>query len=206
MGSDYFDSQEFLENFNSKNDEALRQFYNQYWQTLYAYARRLTQDPEEARDQAQDAFVKLYSRDSQPWHSAANILSFLYTTVRNGCSNYLRNQERSSKHAAIHASLYLPIISDQDEIENAIMEGKMMDAIFEYLPSLPETHQLVLKLLIEDGKPYREVATILNITENQVKHHRSGAFKKLRELVTSHDTPGVVAGSCIFILIMFFRR
>jgi RNA polymerase sigma factor (sigma-70 family) len=194
MGPGYFDSQRFLDEFNSKDDKALRVFHDAYWRRIFAFAYRFTQDREEARDQVQEAFLKLFKRDVHPWESLPNILTFLYTTTRNGCINSIKLKERAIRRAEVYSSLFVAPSSHPEEIENAIIEGKLMDAIAKALPSLPEENQLVWKLLIEERKSYREAADILKISEDGVKYRRSALFKKLRDRLSTKEFASIVAG------------
>lgn len=197
MGSDYyFDSQRFLDEFNAKDAKAHRAFHDAYWPRMYAFALRITQEREEARDQVQEAFVELFRAEPRPWKSLRQIESFLYKATRNGCLNAVEKRKNASKRAKVYSSQFKEHTS-QEDTEYAIMEGKLMAAIAQTLPSLPEENRLVWKLLFEEQKSYREAATILNISEDLVKYRRSALVKKFRARLSNQDFADIVAGCTI---------
>jgi len=55
--------------------------------------------------------------------------------------------------------------------------------------SLPRRQREVLTLRIDAELPFREIAEMLGITENNAKVHFHYAVRRLREVVTSGEMP-----------------
>lgn len=161
----------------SRGDEgAFREIYEKYFPALCVFANKYVADRAVAQDVSQDAFVSL-------WHARHNfktepsLRSFLYVTVRNASINHLR-------HMAVHRSR-------QDEIGRRMLEAdspgpliatETARRLIRYVEQLPRGSRTVLQLSI-DGKSYKEIGEILNITVSTVRNLRIRAVKLLKKKI-----------------------
>jgi RNA polymerase sigma-70 factor (ECF subfamily) len=67
--------------------------------------------------------------------------------------------------------------------EELMLREELRQKIAQAIRELPPKCQMVYKLVREDGFRYKEVAAILNISENTVDRHLSNALHKLKQTV-----------------------
>ena len=144
--------------------------FQTYYRPLCLYATHYLHDVDEAEDIVQDCFVRLMQRKLLP----QNVKSFLYTSVRNACIDFLRRQ--SPIVADVSPSDLSGIISDEQAQESSFREAELWTAI----EQLPDKCREIFLMSKRDGMTYREIAEELSLSEKTVEHQISKALKALR--------------------------
>lgn len=162
-----------------------------YWYPLYAYARVGGRDPDRARDLTQGFFAHLLERDlvglADP--DRGSFRSFLKATFDHYVANE-RRKERAQKRGAGEAPITLDTgeaesrlrrLGVEDETPEVAYErhwartllAKTLEALERKMTSAGEgdRFRLLSPLLTgrDDGRPYRELASELQISESAVK-------------------------------------
>lgn len=144
--------------------------FQQYYRPLCLYATHYLHDVDEAEDIVQDCFVRLMQRNMLP----QKVKSFLYTSVRNACIDFLRRQ--SPIVTEISPSDLSGIISDEQAQKSSFREAELWTAI----EQLPDKCREIFLMSKRDGMTYREIAEELSLSEKTVEHQISKALKILR--------------------------
>ncbi|PID89257.1 MAG: hypothetical protein CSB01_02945, partial [Bacteroidia bacterium] len=139
---------------------------------LCAYGSRFITDQQIVADIVQEVFIKLWDR-RKSFFSIFSLRTFLYTSVRNGCLNELRNQKRKGKKVEISE---LSAFEDRD----FIVEEEVYRMISMEIAALPPAMKQVFELSLLDLK-VKEIAQLLNVSEFTVRNQRVSAKKKLQE-------------------------
>lgn len=132
---------------------------------LYRLALRITQKHEEAQDIVQDTLIKVWNKRDD-WTSIESIEAFSLTVCRNLSLD--RMKMKSSKNESLDSKfLDTPDVSgtpyEQMQMKDRIeLIRRMVDA-------LPEKQRSCMQLRDFEGKSYKEIASILGISEDQVK-------------------------------------
>ena len=74
------------------NNNNFKFFFQEYFEPVFQFARKYTENDAIARDFTQDAFIKLYER-RKDFEVIEKAKSFLYTTTRNLCLNHLKHKK-----------------------------------------------------------------------------------------------------------------
>lgn len=135
---------------------------------MYRLATRMLRDDDAARDIVHDVF------DSLLHNGPADVpLSYLLRSVRNRCINYRRNLTLHERIACLYANedLYDDNWPDEETLSkiNATIENELSAAC-----------QRVVHLKFAGGKSYREIASMLEISEVAVYKHLRHAIDVLR--------------------------
>lgn len=69
--------------------------------------------------------------------------------------------------------------------ENILIQKEEKDSIYSYVDMLPEKMKTIIYLRIIQGVPVQEVATLLDITPNNVSVLQNRAIAKLRSMIDS---------------------
>jgi RNA polymerase sigma-70 factor (ECF subfamily) len=168
------------------DDRAYAVLVHRHQSIVYNIACRLVGDREEAREIAQEAFLRAYTaldtfdcrRSFAPW---------LYRIATNLSINALKRK----KYAAI--SLDAPPGQDGEPLEVAdnsmapesmLIRSEFQDRLRREILALPVKFRIVIELRHFQGLSYQEIATLLGISLANVKSRLFRARQRLRERLT----------------------
>lgn len=145
---------------------------------LFRLALRITQNRAEAEDVVQDTMLKIWNR-REDWPQIDNMEAFCLTICRNLA---LDRQKRMDNHTA--AIDEKPDAVDNSYISNPEEQAVQRDRVQlvrRLMNLLPEKQRSCMQLRDIEGKSYRDIANIMNITEQQVKVNIFRARQTVKE-------------------------
>lgn len=143
---------------------------------LFRYLDRLSGDAELAQDLAQEAYVRLYRRQSLPDAPEAWLISVAMNLLRNNHSIEKRRRELMSA-ARADRSHSDPVRSP----DQAVASEETRLAVRQVLDRMPERERQLL-LLSAEGYSYRDIALALELKEVSVGTLLARARQGFREL------------------------
>lgn len=177
------------------DEEAYELIFRRYFKVLSVYAMSYLKDIEIAQDITQDVFVKLYeSKESLQIHTS--LKSFLYTTIRNRCLDYIKINRIHHDHKEI---IKHQLAGTDVDKSDAVLKAELQEKIYEAINQLPEQRQKIFKLSRIDGKSNQEIATLLNLTKRTVETHISNALKNMKAALAEYLTLIVILVIKIFL-------
>ncbi len=168
-----------------KNDnELIRQYQNgsvtafdelvrRYLDETYHFFVKITNDPMDAEDLAQDVFLKLY-KSLKKFRFEANFKTYLYRVNINAANNYLG---RSKWRKWLHIDDSPEQIDDSPGAESDWTKQELWNAI----AKLPKTQRMVVTMRVAQNMPHKDIASIIGISESAVKtsyHYGINQLKK----------------------------
>ena len=133
---------------------------------LYRLALRITMNREEAEDAVQETMIKVWDkRDS--WQELDSIEAFSLTICRNVALDMTRRSAR--KGESLDVQTYEPQASSMTNPDERAEQKDMVDMVRRIVDSLPEKQRTCMQLRDFEGKSYKDIATVLSISEEQVK-------------------------------------
>ena len=159
------------------DEAAFTELYNYYKAPALRFTVSLLKDVEEAENMIQDVFMKIWIKRAQikPEH---NFSSYLFTCLRNMAFDHFKKVEKSEQLRKQFMELI--VSAGEDEKEEKERRITMVQTAVD---SLSIKRKLILKLNIEEGKSYQEIAEFLRISKNTVKNQLVKAKQILREKV-----------------------
>ena len=154
---------------------------------LYRLALRITQKHEEAQDIVQDTLIKVWNKRDD-WESIDSIEAFSLTVCRNLAFD--RMKVKSSKNESLDNShLDTPDLGrtpyERMQLKDRIeLVKRMVDA-------LPEKQRSCMQLRDFEGKSYKEISSILGISEDQVKVNIFRARQAIKQKYQQIDGYGL---------------
>ncbi len=132
---------------------------------LFRLALRITLNRFEAEDIVQDTLIKVWNRRSD-WNDIDSIEAFSLTICRNLSLDRIKRKENNNDSLEdVKGAEPLASSNPQDRMIQADRVG----LIKQIVDLLPEKQRSCMQLRDFEGKSYKEIATILDITEEQVK-------------------------------------
>ena len=145
---------------------------------LYRMALRITMNAADAEDVVQETMMKVWNRRDQ-WDQIESIEAFCLTICRNLSLDKVRRMDNQTQ--SLDAA-YDP--KDQGVASNPEEQAIQSDRVRlvrQMISQLPEKQRSCMQLRDMEGKSYKDIATILDITEEQVKVNIFRARQTLRE-------------------------
>ncbi|MFC2138375.1 RNA polymerase sigma-70 factor [Bacteroidota bacterium] len=158
--------------YNNKNEFKI--LFNSFYPALCSFASSFNLKTEQAEDIVQEVFITLWDK-IEDFNNENAIKSFLYTSVKNKCINYLEHKKVIQKHAdhAKNNSFNTSNFDDQ------IIEEETHRLIYHAINELPASCKNILLLSI-NGLKNSEIAEDLNLSINTVKTQKKIAYKQLK--------------------------
>ena len=145
---------------------------------LYRLALRITMNAADAEDVVQETMMKVWNRRDQ-WDQIESIEAFCLTICRNLSLDKVR---RMDNQAQTLDATYDP--KDQGVASNPEEQAIQSDRVRlvrQMISQLPEKQRSCMQLRDMEGKSYKDIATVLDITEEQVKVNIFRARQTIRE-------------------------
>lgn len=161
------------------SEEAFTELFHRYKDKLYAYALKITTNPQQAQDMVQDAFFKLWKNRAH-LNTINNLDAFVFKTIQNQAINHFK---RAARENLLLLQIEQQSSTYESSTETASNQRAVQHAINDVVQRLPPQQHLVFKLSKEQGLKLDEIASTLKISRNTVKNHLAGAIKTVREQV-----------------------
>lgn len=153
---------------------AFSELYNHYKLPAIKFCVSLVKDEEEAENMIHDVFIKIWEKRGQI-NPDLNFSSYLFTCLRNLAFDHFKKMEKSQ----IVKQLYYERMADMRDDEIETEEAKIV-CLRAGIDALSEKRKLILKLNVEEGKSYQEIAELMRISKNTVKNQLVKAKQFLR--------------------------
>ena len=156
---------------------------------LLRLCERLLGDPEEARDAAQEVFLKAFRKAGEV-RPLGQVYTWLYRIAVNHCFNKLRRRKLvrflrfETDPEEPGAPAFDPPDAGPDPI-SALEARRRWQAVRRAIDRLPANQRSVLVLVRLEGLSYRQIAEVLGITEGAVE---SRLFRAMRRIETAQET------------------
>lgn len=149
--------------------------YRDNYELMISFARKFVSDGDACRDIVSDVFEDVWRNfDSL---DGRNIKSYVFSSVRNRCIDYLRHSDCHARYVAFVEHLSARYIDTERYLEHkekVEIATSIMDSIG------PPTSEILHACYI-DGKSYKEVAEEMNMTIANVKKYMVKALRLIRE-------------------------
>jgi len=141
---------------------------------LFYCAFDWVEDTEAAKDIVSELFGDVWNKYERLREE--HIEAYLYKAVRNRCVNYLRHKIVETQYQQLFLSMKEAAV-DEDTLaheENLKLIDKVMESF------TPQT-RFIFEQCYFEGKTYREMAVLMNISVSAVHKHMNKAFAAFRK-------------------------
>ena len=154
---------------------------------LFRLALRITLNRFEAEDIVQDTLIKVWNRRSD-WEDIDSIEAFSLTICRNLSLDRIKKKENDNNSLEDVKGVE-PLSSSNPQ--DRMIQADRVNLIRQIVDSLPEKQRSCMQLRDFDGKSYKEIAVILDITEEQVKVNIFRARQAVKQRYLKLDNYGL---------------
>jgi RNA polymerase sigma-70 factor (family 1) len=156
------------------NQNAFAELYNHYRIPALKFCISILKDEEESENMVHEVFIKIWERRTQI-KPELNFHSYLFTCLRNMAFDHLKKVEKNHY-------LRQRYLENMDAVAEEELEYKEIKVrtLGKALDALSEKRKQILKLNVEEGKSYQEIAELMSISKNTVKNQLVKAKQFLR--------------------------
>lgn len=143
---------------------------------MYRLALRITLNSQEAEDVVQDVIIKLWKMREQ-LEGVDNLEAYTLRMVRNLALDRQRMKVNQTEN--IDGMDFL----SSSSVEASIETEERISNIRQAMERLPEKQRIAMQLRDFESRSYKEIASIMEITEDQVKVNIFRARQAIRQLI-----------------------
>lgn len=158
---------------------------------LFRLALRITLDKAEAEDIVQETMIKVWNRRDS-WDAIESIEAYCLTVCRNMALD--KAKTATARHTSIDSETEQEIPADRSYAANPEERAVQRDRVAivrRLIDNLPEKQRSAMQLRDFEGKSYREIATIMGISEEQVKVSIFRARQTIKQRYTETENYGL---------------
>lgn len=179
--------QELVARAKAGDDEAFAQLMRDNEKRIYNLALRMTGNPEDAMDLAQEAFLNAW-RGLKFFKGDSAFSTWVYRLASNACIDHLRKQKRRQ-------DISVPMPGEQDDErpveipderfqpEQELERRELNREVMQSLEQLSDEHRQVLVMREINGRSYQEIADVLDLEVGTVKSRIARARNSLRKIL-----------------------
>lgn len=173
--SKLLDEEHVLVDAAQKGDrEAFAILVERYWDRLYRWLYHLTHDGHAAEDVVQETFLKAFA-GLRLFRAGSNFRAWLFRIGHNCFVNQRRGRTRKNQP-------YPDNLADADEgpVERAL-NREALQMLAQAVGQLPSEYRAAFLLRAEEGMSFRQIADVLDLTEETARWR---VFKARQKLLT----------------------
>jgi RNA polymerase sigma-70 factor (ECF subfamily) len=164
------------------DEDAFRRLYDSHRERIYRIGYRYTRSVHDAEDILQDTFVKAFRRIGT-FHAEgdSSFESWLASICINCAIDHMRKRRRRKTEAtvALHDTIAVPQANENSPLSAAERE-EAIRLIRGAAEKLAPRQRVAFDLRYNDHLNIKEIARLMNCSENAVKTHLSRSVRKLR--------------------------
>jgi len=160
----------------------VRQYQGQVCAIAYGYVG----EQDEARDLAQDIFVRVYEKLAS-CEDPERFQYWLTRIARNACIDHLRRRKARPPRQDIPAEEMTSLSDGRSNPEENWVRSSRQKLVYRALQSLSEINREIILLKDIQDLPLDEIATMLGLPVGTVKSRSSRARVELAQVITSLD-------------------
>lgn len=173
--------------FNSTKSELVQfnQLFSDYQDKFIRFAITYVNDPVIAEDLVMDSIMYYWENRSR-LSTHSSIPSYIFTSIKNKCLNYLRNSE---SHESISKDLYehlewkrqLQIATLEACNPDELLTKELYEIINRSLQKLPPVTRKIFIMRRFEDLSNKEIASVMNMSTKGVEYHMSKATDQLKK-------------------------
>jgi len=161
-----------------------------WYKRIYNYSYKFFFDHDLAMEAAQKTFISMH-RNIAGLQDCARFKSWLYTIAVNYCREELR-KNKSNRSLSLHdlkpgegedSYRWEESRNRSENPESQLRHAELSDLLQKCLTELPQEQREVVIMKEYEGLKFREIADVLNISENTVKSRMYYALDELKRIL-----------------------
>lgn len=180
------------------DESAFTKLYKLYAAKLYANLFYFIKDEEIAKELLQDIFLKVWNQ-KENIDPEKSFKAFIYKIGHNLIYDHFRKAALDRKLTNAFISKF---VEEYTHVEEQLLNKEVSQILKQAIDCLPTQRKMVFTLCKLEGKSYKEVSEIMNISVSTISDHIVKATKSVKEYILLNDS--VALSAAITSYIIFF--
>jgi RNA polymerase sigma-70 factor (ECF subfamily) len=185
-----------VERVRTGDQRAFKLLVERYQRKVFMVALGMLKDKEEARDAAQEVFIKVY-RYVEYFKGDASFYTWLYRITVNICIDAMRKRGSAKGHGQVEFDESVQMDVTEANIgalgsrlgtnpQKSALRSELAQRLTEAISQIPEAHREILLLREIEGMSYEDLARVLNIPKGTVMSRLFHARLKVQKLLNEY--------------------
>ena len=153
---------------------------------LFRLALRITLDRAEAEDVVQDTMIRVWNKRDE-WQQFESVEAYCLIVAKNLAID--RSQKKDAQNVELTPEMAEEV--DTSGPYDRLVNNERMKIIHRLIDELPEKQRLIMQLWDIEGESYKDIAKVLQLTEEQVKVNLFRARQKVKQRYIEIDEYGL---------------
>ena len=196
-GTFSYDEEKLVAKISEGDEEAFTRLFYHYGAIIHPVILKIVKDEAAAEDVVAEVFLKLWiNRGGLP--AVTNLAGYIYRMATNFSINHLKRYKAA---AHLLQDTHLDVPSQEASAEEQFTVQELKKSIYKAVAGLPDQRRRIYELSREKGLSRKEIADLLQISENTVKNQLRIALRHIQEsILKDHGT--FIAGIFFLEIIM----
>lgn len=169
-----------LAGIKKNNRRDLDQLFIKYYEALCRYSNKFIMDINACEDIVQAIFIKFWDK-RKSININSSLKSYLYTSVRNACFDYIKREVNYDMHELdVAENVSIPDFSNNN-YDYKILE----DNIAQSIENLPKKCKIIFELSRYSKLSYAEISEELGISKKTIENQINIALKRIRKNISN---------------------
>ena len=173
---------DLVEDCKKGHRQAQFELYQLYSKAMFNICLRMVKNEADAEDLLQNSFIDVFTK-LDTFRFQSSIGAWIKRIVVNNCINFLKKRR-------LYFEEIDDRISEQEDPQPEAETKLSVQAIKNAMLRLPDGYRVVFSLYQMEGYDHKEIAEILQVSEQTSKSQYSRARKRLRELLSQPMVSG----------------
>lgn len=170
-------------NWRSSHAQQFKEVYDHVYPIVIRIVYKITGDLDSAEELCQDAFIKFYERID----TIEDAEQAKYWLIRVAKNLALNHQKRRGRERRAYERVFREPPRREDSGETAVLKVESSAAVQQALDVLPESLRTVIIMKEYGSLSYKEIASVLGISEGNVKVRVYRARERLAQYLKGGD-------------------
>ncbi|EHQ29488.1 RNA polymerase sigma-70 factor [Mucilaginibacter paludis] len=182
------DDDKLVYEYRNGNITAFNVLFERYFNQLYQYAFRQTQNSELSEELVMDLMLWLWTK-RETIDVTGDMSSYLFKAIKNALFNHVRKKAIKSVSIELHDNdrRFVDTAADQTLAVKELREQYHLQ-----IERLSPQRRLVFNLSREENLTYPQIAKQLNLSVKTVENHISSSLRSIRKNLAHYADLGVV--------------
>lgn len=170
--------QVIIENILKGQGELYEEIIKRYKNNIYSLCMRMVRNSEDAKDLAQDTFIKAY-QNLEKYNPEYKFSTWIFKVASNLCIDHLRKTK--TQNLPYDDKISMP--HDTASAENIYLHNSNKKQIEKAIQDLPEDYRILIILYHKEGLSYEQMCEMLKLPMSKVKNRLHRARNRLKEVL-----------------------
>lgn len=195
-GTFSYDEEKLIIKISEGDEESFTFLFYHYGAIIHPVVLKIVKEEAAAEDVVAEVFLKLWINRKE-LTAVTNLAGYIYRMATNFSINHLK-RNRTAAH--ILQEIHLDLPSQEATAEEQFTVQELKKSIHKAVAGLPDQRRRVYELSREKGLSRKEIADLLQISENTVKNQLRIALRHIQESIQKDH--GILIAGIFFIKIV----